>query len=492
MLRLHSAHTIRSRVLTATHTTRTSTFASAPLFADEPTAPFMKTLFPGPLSVQHFKELSKSQDERAYMAVFDQEKSKGNYFVDVDGNVLLDAYGQIASIPIGYNNPALYEAAKSDEWIRALINRPSLGLMPPTTWHNTIRDAFLRVAPKGLDNIFTAMCGSCANEIAFKAVFMAYQQKRRGDRINFNEEELKSCLKNEAPGSPDLCILSFEKSFHGRLFGALSATRSKPIHKLDIPAFNWPAAPFPRLKYPLAEHVKENEAEEKRCLEAVEDIIVSWNKKGRFISGLIVEPIQAEGGDYEASPSFFQGLQKVLQKHGVYFIVDEVQTGVASTGVFWAHESWNLPTPPDFVTFSKRFQAAGFYHKLETRPTFPYRNFNTWLGDPIRALQAKVIIDEILNKNLVDNARITGSYLKQGLEAIQHPYVSNVRGQGLFLAFDCPTGAKRDDLVTRMRNKGVLVGGCGDQSVRLRPMLIFQKHHADQLLDGLKAVLRDL
>ena len=83
-----------------------------------------------------------------------------------------------------------------------------------------------------------------------------------------------SCMLNQKPGSPDLTVLSFKSGFHGRLFGSLSATRSKAIHKVDIPAFDWPVAPFPELKYPLNEHVKENEAEEKKCLEAYEQILI--------------------------------------------------------------------------------------------------------------------------------------------------------------------------------------------------------------------------
>ena len=62
-----------------------------------------------------------------------------------------------------------------------------------------------------------------------------------------------------------------------------------------------------------------------------------------------------------------------MQKHGVYLIVDEVQTGVGATGHFWAHEKWNLDTPPDFVTYSKKMQAAGFFHAAETRASLPYR-----------------------------------------------------------------------------------------------------------------------
>lgn len=81
----------------------------------------------------------------------------------------------------------------------------------------------------------------------------------------------------------------------------------------------------------------------------------------------------AEGGDNHASPAFFRGLQEITKKHNVSFIVDEVQTGLGATGKIWAHEHWGLQTPPDFVTFSKKVQAAGFYHKKESRANLPYR-----------------------------------------------------------------------------------------------------------------------
>jgi len=81
-------------------------------------------------------------------------------------------------------------------------------------------------------------------------------------------------MLNQKPGSPDLTVLSFKSGFHGRLFGSLSATRSKAIHKVDIPAFDWPVAPFPHLQYPLADNVQANEAEEKKCLEEYEQILI--------------------------------------------------------------------------------------------------------------------------------------------------------------------------------------------------------------------------
>lgn len=179
--------------------------------------------------------------------------------------------------------------------------------------------------------------------------------KRGGKDVPFTPEELSTCMKNRSPGSPDLAILSFEGSFHGRTFATLSATRSKELHKIDIPAFPWPAAPFPKLKYPLESHVDENRAEEARCLERVEEILDTWHLP---VAGMIVEPIQAEGGDNGATPWFFQQLRALTRRRGIAMIVDEVQTGGGPTGKFWAHEHWNLQDPPDIVTFSKKLQVT--------------------------------------------------------------------------------------------------------------------------------------
>lgn len=168
-----------------------------------------------------------------------------------------------------------------------------MGVNPNKDWVDQIEKTFMKVAPKGLDQVFTVMCGSCANENAFKTAFMYKAAKLRGEK-DFSVEELNSCMKNQAPGSPDMAILSFTHAFHGRLFGSLTATASKAIHKIDIPAFNWPKAPFPVRKYPLHENEAYNQQVEQESLQAVESILQN-NKQP--IAAIIVEPIQSEGGD---------------------------------------------------------------------------------------------------------------------------------------------------------------------------------------------------
>lgn len=373
----------------------------------------------------------------------------------------------------------------------ALINRPALGNFPSHDWAEILKTGILTVAPKGLDQVFTAMAGSDANETAYKAAFMwRRQQERGGANVEFSEEDILSSMNNQSPGCPQLSILSFKTGFHGRLFGSLSTTRSKPIHKLDIPAFDWPQATFPILKYPLEDHVQENAKAEADALADVERLIKTHPLPP---CAVVVEPIQSEGGDNHASPAFFRGLRELTKKHNVLLIVDEVQTGVGATGKFWAHDHWDLPSPPDMVTFSKKAQTAGYYFgNPELRPNKPYRQFNTWMGDPARAILFRSIIGEIKRLNLVENTRQVGDYLYSGIERLASQYPGefmNLRGkgQGTFIAFDSP---RRDEFLKKAKSVGVNIGGSGERAVRLRPMLVFQKHHADILLEAMEKIVK--
>jgi len=460
-------------------------------FPDEPDAPIIKTKIPGPRAQKAIADLDRVFDTRSLNMIANYDESIGNYIADVDGNVLLDVYAQIASIPLGYSNPALIKSTQSPAMTAALVNRPALGNFPQHDWAHILETGILRAAPKGMNQVFTSTSGSDANELAYKAAFMwRRRQERGGPEVEFTEAEMSSSMNNTSPGSPNLSIMSFRHGFHGRLFGSLSTTRSKPIHKLDIPAFNWPQAPFPQLKYPLAENSRENAEEEARCLAETEHIITTFQSP---VAAIIIEPIQSEGGDNHASPSYFRSLRKLTKKHDILMIVDEVQTGVGATGKFWAHEHWGLSDgeAPDMVTFSKKAQMAGyFFGNDELRPNKAYRQFNTWMGDPARAILFRAIYEEIQRLDLVENTKVTGEYLYKGLARLheKHPNeIQNLRGegQGTFIAWDSP---RRDKVLKLAKGVGVNIGGSGMKAVRLRPMLIFQKHHADIFLERMEKV----
>nr|CAH7737123.1 unnamed protein product [Callosobruchus chinensis] len=364
-----------------------------------------------------------------------------------------------------------------------------------TARNSEVRDDIVqRMYKKGLPHVMTMMCGSCSNENAYKAIFIAYRKHQRGENVDFSELEMTSCMVNQPPGAPNLSLLSFHGAFHGRTFGTLATTHSKAIHKLDIPSFDWPIASFPKYKYPLEEHSRENKEEDKRCLAEVEDLIHQYNKKGCPVAGIIIEPIQSEGGDNEASPEFFQALQKIAKKNGASLLIDEVQTGAGATGKMWCHEHFNLPSPPDVVTFSKKMLTGGFYHTLDLKVQQPYRVFNTWMGDPGKIFLVEAFLKVLKEQKLLNQVVKTGDKLKSGLLGFEKEFphlLNSVRGRGSFLAVNAASSSLRDDILKRLKDKGIISGGCGDHAIRLRPALTFQEHHADILLDRFRQVLKE-
>nr|AAA70415.1 GABA transaminase [Rattus norvegicus] len=455
--------------------------------------PLMKTEVPGPRSQELMKQLNTIQNAEAVHFFCNYEESRGNYLVDVDGNRMLDLYSQISSVPIGYNHPALAKLVQQPQNASTFINRPALGILLQRTLWTSSGSPCSRWLPKACVSSSRWPAGPAPMRMAFKTIFMWYRSKERGQR-GFSKEELETCMVNQSPGCPDYSILSFMGAFHGRTMGCLATTHSKAIHKIDIPSFDWPIAPFPRLKYPLEEFVTDNQQEEARCLEEVEDLNVKYRKKKRTVAGIIVEPIQSEGGDNHASDDFFRKLRDIARKHGCAFLVDEVQTGGGCTGKFWAHEHWGLDDPADVMSFSKKMMTGGFFHKEEFRPSAPYRIFNTWLGDPSKNLLLAEVINIIKREDLLNNVAHAGKTLLTGLLDLQARYpqfVSRVRGRGTFCSFDTPDEAIRNKLILIARNKGVVLGGCGDKSIRFRPTLVFRDHHAQLFLNIFSGILAD-
>jgi 4-aminobutyrate aminotransferase/(S)-3-amino-2-methylpropionate transaminase len=455
----------------------------APAFPGEPTGIAMKTRVPGPKTEALRARHHAVQDARTVHVYQDAKASKGNYLVDVDGNVLLDLYGHIACVPIGYNHPALLNAWKEGRFDWCAGFRPALGIAPPPEWVDLVTGPLMRIAPKGHGKVLTVTTGAEAVENAIKAAF-AWKARKRRKGAAFTAEDLQLVMLNRQPHTNDMKIISFEGGFHGRTLGALSATRSKAIHKLDFPAFDWPVVPFPANKFPLAENAAENREAEARSLQAVKDVL---DRDGYRVAALIVEPIQGEGGDRHASPAFFQALREMLTAYEVAMIADEVQTGGGSTGTFWAHEQWNLDTPPDLVTWSKKFQLGGVHLRDEFLPAEAFRIFNTFLGDPLRAAQFEVILEVIERDELIPHTRAIGERLHSGLLALtaRHPGVfSQPRGQGTYSAIDVRDPATRDRLVDALRQRGVEAGGSGDRSIRFRPALILASRHVDEALNA--------
>lgn len=463
---------------------------ATPLFPGEPAGISVHTAIPGPKSDALRARHGRVQDARTVHFYQDATKSRGNYIVDVDGNTLLDLYGHIACVPLGYNHPALLEAWRSGRFDWAAGYRPALGISPPAEWVDIVDGALSRVAPKGMPHLVTVTTGAEAVENAIKSAFVRHARQRRGGAAP-TAEDLQLTMLNRQPHTNDMKVISFEGGFHGRSLGSLSATRSKPIHKLDFPAFDWPVAPFPANRYPLDQHAAENAEAEARSLATVTALLDADPQ----IAAVIVEPVQGEGGDRHASAHFFRELRRITSERRVTFIVDEVQTGAGGTGPFWAHEAWGLSEPPDIVTFSKKMQLGGYYMRGEMVPAEPLRIFNTFLGDPLRGAQLEVIIEVIERDALLANVVQVGQVLVQELTALAGRFpglLSAARGAGTFAAIDVRDGPTRDRMVKALQQLGVESGGSGDRSIRFRPALVFQERHVHEAMDRFDAVAKVL
>lgn len=461
----------------------------APPFPGEPDHASVHTPIPGPNSEALRARHLRYQDAHSVHYYQDARRSLGNYAVDADGNVLLDLYGHIACVPIGYNHPELRAAFRDGrlDWVAGF--RPALGVAPPPEWVDLVEGPLMRCAPKGHTKLFTVTTGAEAVENALKAAFAWKARIRRGG-AGWTTEDLQAVMKNAQPHTNEMQIVSFEGGFHGRSLGALSATRSKPIHKLDFPAFDWPVVPFPANRFPLDAHAAHNLEQEGRTLDLVEAL---FRRDGHRIAGLIVEPIQGEGGDRHASPAFFRALRQLCTQYEVAFIVDEVQTALGATGRSWAHDAWDLAEPPDLVTWSKKFQLGGIHLREAFLPPEPFRIFNTFLGDPFRAAQFAVILDVIERDDLVAHTASVGRYLVHQLGELVHRFpglFSEARGAGTFAAIDVRDATTRDQVVHALRQRGIESGGSGERAIRFRPALVFRSRHVDEAMEAFVDVAR--
>lgn len=414
--------------------------------------------------------------------VMDLDRSHGSWIVDQrDGTEYLDLYTMYASQAIGYNHPRMLEI--SDELARAATQKPICSDVY-TVEMARFMEVFERVAmPAYLPHAFFIEGGALAVENALKA---AFDWKTRF---------------NLAIGKGDVhadMILHFKEAFHGRSGYTLSLTNTfNPDKTKFFPKFNWPRIDNPKLKFPVdpaeVQRVSETEA---RALDQVKQAI---HQDGDRVAGLIIEPIQSEGGDNHFRPEFMQALRDLCSENRIIFILDEVQTGIGLTGRFWAHEHHGVQ--PDIISFGKKTQVCGVLAGPimdEMQDNVFQRSMrigSTFGGNLVDMVRCKRILEIIESENLVDAADRLGNYLLNKLQDLQSRFadrISNVRGQGLLCAFDLHDPEHKKRFVEQCARARVLVVGCGPKSIRFRPHLNISMTEIDHGMEVMADVLADM
>ncbi|MDR2206653.1 MAG: L-lysine 6-transaminase [Flavobacteriaceae bacterium] len=426
------------------------------------------------------KTLSKHILADGFDFVMDIEKSHGSWLYDkISGKKFLDMFSMFASGSVGYNHP--YLLSKADWLGKMAINKPTLSDVYPEEYADFMT-VFERVAiPEELQLAFFVAGGTLGVENAMKASFDWKTRK------NFEKG-----LNTEA----GICI-HFKQAFHGRSGYTLSLTNTADPRKYQyFPKFDWPRIINPKLTFPTTEeNLAETARNERLALLHIEEAIISNPDK---VACIIIEPIQAEGGDNHFRDEFFVELRKICDENEILLIFDEVQTGIGLTGKMWAFQHFSVT--PDLISFGKKTQVCGLLANREKFDEIPNNVFressrlnSTFGGDFIDFCRFKLILEIIEKENLVENARITGDYLLSGLQKLAEKYpekISNPRGRGLMCAIDLPTAEQRNQLQDDLYDAGMIILTCGTQSLRFRPHLNVSKEEIDLALEKIEGLMK--
>jgi L-lysine 6-transaminase len=388
--------------------------------------------------------------------VLDTRASRGSWLVDArDGSRHLDLFSFFASAPLGMNHPALADdPAFRAELAEVAVNKPSNSDIY-TTQMAAFVETFSRVlGDPALPHLFFVEGGAPAVENGLK---VAFDWKRKHNAAHGRPAELGTK------------VLHLRKAFHGRSGYTLSLTNTDPVKTALFPTFDWPRIDVPAIHFPI--DVAAVEAAEARALEQARAAFAAHRHD---IACFIAEPIQGEGGDNHLRPEFLQAMQALCLENDALFVLDEVQTGCGMTGSAWAYQQLGLQ--PDIVAFGKKVQVCGIMagRRVDEVPDNVFRVSSrinsTWGGNLTDMVRSQRQLEVIESEGLIERAAVLGKRLLEDLGAVAG--IDNVRGRGLFVAFDLPSPEARAATLQRLhRDEKVLVLGGGEHSIRLRPAL---------------------
>ncbi len=393
--------------------------------------------------------------------VMDYEKSHGSWIADkLSGNKYLDMFSMFGSASVGYNHPYIVEKSA---WLgKMAVYKPTMSDVYLQEYADFV-ETYSRVAiPKELPYCFFVEGGALAVENALKTAF-DWKTRKNWQKGSKTEGSL---------------AIHFKQAFHGRSGYTLSLTNTSDPRKYQyFPLFDWPRIINPKLFFPITdENLQETIKNEQLALLQIEQAIVANPDK---VSCIIIEVIQAEGGDNHFRDEFFVELRRICDENDILLIFDEVQTGIGITGKMWAYQ--NFSVIPDVISFGKKAQVCGILANKEKLDQVEHHVFaensrinSTFGGNFIDMLRFQLVLEIIEKENLLENVQKQGAFLLEGLQKLQEEYphlISNARGRGLMCAFDLSDTKMRNDFQEKLYEENIIILICGDQSLRFRPHL---------------------
>jgi len=292
---------------------------------------------------------------------------------------------------------------------------------------------------------------------------------------NSGAEAIEAAIKLARYHTERPLMIAFQGAFHGRTMGALSLTASKTVQKSKFSPLLPQVFHFP---YKL-ESIYEIESAFKSYIPP------------REVAAIFVEPIQGEGGYVVPTYEFHQRLYELTRKYGILYVVDEIQTGMGRTGKMFGIEHFGVK--PDIVCMAKGI-ASGMPLGVMSAPSYimnwkPGSHASTFGGNPISCAAAIATID-LLENELIENSKKMGEYLRDKLKGLAGEFSSirRVRGKGLMVAITVHSIELRDKIIQKAYENGILLLGCGEDSIRFCPPLTVKSWQIDTMI----SVLRDI
>jgi 4-aminobutyrate aminotransferase len=437
--------------------------------------PRIQTALPGP----NAKRILEGDDRlispsytRSYPLV--AKSGRGIVITDVDGNEFFDFSAGIAVTSTGHCHPDVVAAIQKQAG--ELIHMSGTDFY----YENmvTLAERLSKIAPMpGPHRVYYGNSGAEAVECALKLA--RYHTKRPN-------------------------VIAFFGAFHGRTMGALSLTASKPQQRRRFA----PLMPgVTHVRYPdvyrgCSGGPQDAEAFALGCARFIEEKLFKTTLPPEEVAAIFVEPVQGEGGYVVAPTIFMQELRRICDRHGILLVLDEVQSGIARTGKWWAVEHTGVH--PDMVCIAKGV-ASGMplgitLTRSEIMDWVPGSHASTFGGNPICIAAALATLDVIEKEHLMENSTVVGNHMMKRMAdwPSRLKLVGDVRGRGLMIGVEIVKdkvtkdygNSERDRIVELAFERGVLFLGCGPSTVRICPPLVVTKDEADVAVDVLEECIK--